>query len=31
MNKIIPYWNTEELGICDKGNGRSIEKDEEAV
>jgi len=31
MSGRILYWNTEKLGTSDKGNGRSIEKDKEAV
>ena len=31
MSRRIPYWNIEELGTGNKGNGRSTEKDEEAV
>jgi len=31
MSRRIFYWNTEELGTGDKGNGRSTRKDEEAV
>jgi len=31
MSRRIPYWITKELGTDDKGDGRSTEKDEEAV
>ena len=31
MSRRIPYWNTEELEIGNKGNRRSAEKNEEAV
>jgi len=31
MSRRIPDWNTEKLGIDDKGNGGSIEKHEEAI
>jgi len=31
MSKRFLNWNAEELGTGDKDNGRSIEKDEEAV
>ena len=31
MSRRIPYRNTEELGTGDEGDGRSIEKDEEAI
>ena len=31
MSRKIPYWNTKELGTGDKGNGRSVEKNEEVV
>jgi len=31
MSRKIPYQNTEELGTGDEGNGRSVEKNEEAI
>ena len=31
MSRKISYWNTEELGTDNKGNGRSIKKNEEAI
>ena len=31
MSRRISYWNTKELRIGDKGDERSVRKDEEAV
>ena len=31
MSRKIPYQNTEELGTGNEGDGRSIEKDKEAI
>ena len=31
MSRRIPYQNIEELGTGDEGNGRSTEKDKEAI
>jgi len=31
MSGRISYWNTEELGTDNKGDGRSTRKDEEVV
>ena len=31
MSRRFLNWNAEELGACDKSNGRNIEEHEEAI
>jgi len=31
MSRRFLDWNAEELGVCDKSDGRSIEEHEEAI
>ena len=31
MSRRISYWNEKELGMGDKGDGRSTESDKEAI